>query len=57
MPRVLDIDKNGNFLYSAGLDTGYISVFKIKNDGSLEFIDRFEVGEEPMWILVLPVTE
>ena len=57
MPRVLDIDKNGNFLYSAGLDTGYISVFKIKNDGSLEFIDRFEVGEEPMWILILPVTE
>ncbi len=54
MPRVLDIDKNGDFLYSAGLDTGHISAFKINDDGSLGFIDRFEVGEEPMWILILP---
>ena len=57
MPRVLDIDKNGDFLYSAGLDTGHISAFKIGDDGSLDFIDRFEVGEEPMWILIVPVFE
>ena len=52
MPRVLDIDGNGEFLYSAGLDTGHISAFKIGDEGSLDFIDRFEVGEEPMWILI-----
>ena len=57
MPRVLDIDRNGDFLYSAGLNTGYISAFKIGDDGSLGFIDRFEVGQEPMWILILPVFE
>ncbi len=57
IPRVLDIDGTGQFLYSAGLGTGFISVFRISDNGNLEFIDRFQVGKEPMWILVMPVFE
>jgi len=53
----LDIDGKGQFLYSAGLETGFISAFRISDTGSLQFIDRFQVGKEPMWILILPVSE
>ena len=55
IPRVLDIDSTGKFLYSAGLESGHVSAFKINGDGSLDLIDRYEVGNEPMWILTLPV--
>jgi 6-phosphogluconolactonase len=57
IPRVLDIDGKGQFLYSAGLETGFISAFRISDTGNLQFIERFEVGKEPMWILILPVSE
>ena len=53
-PRVLDIDITGKYLYSAGLDSGYISAFSIGNKGKLSLIDRYEVGKEPMWVLVVP---
>ncbi len=52
VPRVLDIDKTGKFLYSAGLESGHVSAFTIEADGSLELISRYEVGKEPMWLLI-----
>ena len=52
VPRVLDIDKTGKFLYSAGLESGHVSAFHIEPDGSLELISRYEVGKEPMWLLI-----
>ena len=55
IPRVLDIDSTGKYLYSAGLESGHVSAFKISGDGSLDLIDRYEVGNEPMCILALPV--
>lgn len=54
MPRVLDIDCSGNYLYSAGFSSGCVSAFRILSDGSLRFIERHPVGKEPMWILILP---
>ena len=54
IPRVLDIDHTGQFLYSAGFKSGYVSAFRILTDGGLDLIDRYEVGREPMWILILP---
>ena len=53
-PRVLDVDMTGKYLYSAGLDSGYLSAFSIGDKGKLKFIDRYEVGKEPMWVLVVP---
>ena len=54
IPRVLDIDTTGKYLYSAGLETGHVSAFRIMDNGSLELIDRYQVGNEPMWIQVVP---
>ena len=53
VPRVLAIDLTGQYLYSAGLDSGFVSAFKIDDQGALELIDRYEVGNEPMWILTV----
>ena len=53
VPRVLTIDLTGQYLYSAGLDSGFVSAFKIDGQGTLELIDRYEVGSEPMWILAV----
>ena len=52
VPRVLDIDNTGQFLYSAGLESGHVSAFHIEGDGSLRLISRYEVGKEPMWLLI-----
>ena len=53
-PRVLDVDMTGKYLYSAGLDSGYVSAFSIGSNGKLNLIDRYKVGNEPMWVLVVP---
>ena len=56
-PRVLNIDLSGQYLYSAGLDSGYVSLFKILENGNLEYVDRYEVGSEPMWIEIVSVED
>ncbi len=56
-PRVLNIDFSGQYLYSAGLDSGYVSLFKILKNGNLEFVDRYEVGSEPMWIEIVNIED
>ena len=56
-PRVLNIDLSGQYLYSAGLDSGYVSLFKILKNGNLEFVDRYEVGSEPMWIEIVNIED
>jgi 6-phosphogluconolactonase len=55
VPRVLDVDFTGQYLYSAGLESGFVSAFKINEDGSLDLIDRYEVGNEPMWMLTVQI--
>ena len=52
--EISDVDMTGKYLYSAGLDSGYLSAFSIGDKGKLKFIDRYEVGKEPMWVLVVP---
>ena len=52
-PRVLNIDLTGKYLYSAGLDSGYLSFFEILRDGNLNFVDRYHVGSEPMWVEIV----
>ena len=51
VPRVLDIDHTGQYLYSGGLESGHVSVFNIEHGGQLNFFKRYEVGREPMWLL------
>lgn len=51
IPRFFEIDPTGNFIISAGQNSGYISSYKINHDnGQLEHMERIKVGESPLWI-------
>jgi 6-phosphogluconolactonase len=57
VPRAFDIDPNGRFLVSAGLDSGRLAVYQIDDEtGRLERIATHDVGVKPMWVSILPST-
>ena len=53
VPRAFSIDPSGRFLYAAGLDTGRLAAYRIEGDGTLTRFASYDVGEEPMWVLIL----
>ena len=52
-PRVFDIDPKGKVILSAGLYDGKVGVFRIAKNGRLKKIEVYDVGEEPMWVMIL----
>ena len=55
-PRAFSIDPTGNFLYSAGLESGRLAAFRIDAaTGALDLLDTYEVGQGPMWVLIIEV--
>ena len=52
VPRAFSIDPSGRFLYAAGLDTGRLAAYRIEGDGTLARFATYDVGEEPMWVLI-----
>ena len=53
VPRAFSIDPSGRFLYAAGLDTGRLAAYRIEVDGTLTRFATYDVGEEPMWVLII----
>ena len=53
VPRAFSIDPSGRFLYAAGLDTGRLAAYRIEGDGTLTRFATYDVGEEPMWVLII----
>ena len=53
VPRAFSIDPSGRFLYAAGLDTGRLAAYRIEDDGTLARIATYDVGEGPMWVLII----
>lgn len=50
--RGFDVDPQGRFAFAAGVDSGRMSAYEIdRGSGMLTFLDRYEVGEKPMWVL------
>jgi len=54
-PRSLSIDPTGTFLYAAGQDNGYLRLYRIQPDGSLQSVKRYEVGPTPWCVLAVNV--
>ena len=55
VPRALNLDQSGNFLYAAGLDSGKIAAYRVNEGwGGIDRIGTYDVGREPMWILPVP---
>lgn len=51
--RGFDIDSQGKFIFAAGVDSGKMSIYRVDQvTGELSEIEIYEVGIEPMWVLV-----
>ena len=55
VPRAFSVDPAGRFLLSAGLTSGKLITFSINGDtGRLTNIATRDIGEEPMWVTIIP---
>ena len=53
-PRAFTIDPTGNFLYSAGLDSGRLAAYRIDPaSGALTRLATYDVGAGPMWVSIV----
>lgn len=53
-PRVFNIDDTGNYLFAGGQGSGKLATYRINREsGVLEPLERYDVGENPMWVLFL----
>ena len=53
-PRAFCIDPVGRYLFSAGLESGRLAVYRIDGaTGQLAQSATYEVGSEPMWVSVI----
>lgn len=54
VPRAFSLDPTGNFLLAAGLESGRLAEYRIcQATGQLEPVETYDVGGEPMWILIV----
>ncbi|MDA0711743.1 MAG: lactonase family protein [bacterium] len=54
IPRVFNIDPSGNFLFAAGQGSGKMESFRIDPvTGDLTSLKFYDVGEKPMWVMIL----
>ena len=57
-PRAFTVDPTGNFLFAAGQGSGAIASYRIDDQsGALLPLERYTVGENPMWVLVVPLPD
>ncbi len=50
VPRFFEIDPTERFVYSAGQNTGRLVSYRIGDDGALEKLATYDVGDGPLWI-------
>jgi 6-phosphogluconolactonase len=54
IPRVFNIDPTGNFLFAAGQGSDKMESFRINPEtGDLKSLKIYDIGKQPMWIMIL----
>ncbi|MBV7328794.1 lactonase family protein [Chloroflexi bacterium TSY] len=54
IPRTFGLDPSGRFLYAAGQGSGRLAGYRIDpQSGLLHSIETYEIGERPMWVMIL----
>ena len=57
VPRAFGVAPNDRFLLSAGQQTGRLASYAVSQvDGSLTPLETYEVGNNPMWVLITELT-
>lgn len=54
-PRYFDLDPTGTYILAVGQNSGRMATYRINHeDGSLDPMATFEVGDSPLWIQFVP---
>ena len=54
VPRAFSLDTTGNYLYASGLETGRLASYRVnQGSGELEPLEVYDIGREPMWVLIV----
>jgi 6-phosphogluconolactonase len=54
IPRPFNLDPDGNFLFAAGQKSDKMAGYRIDTEtGDLIPLKVYDVGEQPMWIMIL----
>ena len=51
VPSAFSLDPAGKFVFSAGSSTGMLASYSIGDTGELTPLEKYAVGERPMWVL------
>ena len=53
VPRAFGVDPEGSFLFAAGQQSGRLASYRIdQENGALTPLETYEVGNNPMWVLM-----
>ena len=53
VPGAFSLDPEGTFLFAAGNQSGRLASYRINGDtGELTPLERYAVGQRPMWVLM-----
>ncbi len=53
VPRAFGIDPDGHFLYAAGQQSSRLASYRIdQTSGELTALETYEIGRNPMWVLI-----
>ena len=52
VPRAFGLDPDGRFLFAAGQRTGRLASYRVEDGGALTPLETYEVGNNPMWVLM-----
>lgn len=53
-PRVFNLDPEGNFLFAAGQGSSKMEGFRVDQEtGDLTSLATYDVGKQPMWVMIL----
>ncbi len=57
VPRVFSLDPDGGFLFAAGQQSGRLASYRVdQHSGELTPLETYEVGNNPMWVLITQLT-
>jgi 6-phosphogluconolactonase len=58
VPRAFSLDPTGTFLYAAGLESGRLAAYRIDSaTGLLQPVEIYELGRQPMWVMIIRLEE
>ncbi len=52
VPRAFGLDPGDQYVFATGQQTGRLTAYRVEQDGALTPLETYEVGNNPMWVLM-----